>query len=174
MNVEVESSRRAVKRIKLEVDKLQTLSPDSASVDDHDRPSSPIKSLRNSQHNTPAMVSSASSTQATSEAHIYQTQTREAQARMEEMRSMIGRRNVEVIVSRSRPPLSSLESSPSFGRPSELSPRVQDVSRTVDELVSTADRHLVQVLDNQDTIQAEVKALAAQLQEVRNDKEIAA
>lgn len=84
---------------------------------------------------------------------------------------MIGRRNGEAIVSRSRPPLSSLESSPSFGRPSELSPRVQDVSRTVDELVSTADRHLAQLLDNQDTIQAEVKALAAQLQEVRNEQE---
>lgn len=101
---------------------------------------------------------------------------------MEEMRNLIGRRNGDGVASRTRP-LGIIESSTHLRSSSELSSlslssssssssspstsRVQDGVRTIDDLASTADQHLAQVLKTQETVQAEVKALAAQLQEVR-------
>lgn len=58
MGDQVESSRRAVKRIKLEVDKLHILTPEPGYADEVERPSSPLKGLRSSQHNNAPIVSS--------------------------------------------------------------------------------------------------------------------
>ena len=87
---------------------------------------------------------------------------------MEEMRNLIGRRNGDGGIPRSRP-LSIIDSSPHL-RPSESPSRIQDAARSIDDLVSTADHHLAQVMKTQETVQAEVKALVTQLQEVRDEE----
>ncbi|PCH40917.1 hypothetical protein WOLCODRAFT_137069 [Wolfiporia cocos MD-104 SS10] len=140
---DIESSRRAVKRIRLEGDKLRTLVASMPFSDESERPGTPFnRGLR------PTQLTAAP------------LQTREAQARFEEMRQLIEKRS-----SRNVSPLSPVGRSSPLPRIPEAPPRVKQVSSSIEELVDEADRDLSRAVESQDTLQSDLHSLAEQLKE---------
>ncbi|KAI5117382.1 hypothetical protein M0805_009072 [Coniferiporia weirii] len=138
---DIESSRRALKRIKLEVSTLPTRATRSSPSGADYRPPTPTRGL--GRTGSRMMGSPA---------------TREAHARMEEMRALIGQRN-GLATPRARPRSlveSSMNSSHSSGsddssveQPSEI----QNWSKTVDDLVSGAERDLTRAASNHELLE---------------------
>jgi hypothetical protein len=89
-------------------------------------------------------------------------QTKAAQERMEEMRQLIGRRQADG-TPRSRP------RSAVFDTPSQSSTQanVVDVSRSIETLVSEADRDLSRAVSFQETLRQDIVEMATGLKEVR-------
>jgi len=144
---DVESSRRSIKRIRLETEKLRS-GISTMGTPEEDRPASPFKGFRNPMRTTAPL-------------------TKEAQARMEEMRQLIGKRNVEGTPrSRTQSALSSAGSSSSISRLSNTPPhtplKVNDISRNIDELVDRADSDLVKVANSQETFKSDLETLVTQ------------
>ncbi|KAF8663361.1 hypothetical protein AX16_000937 [Volvariella volvacea WC 439] len=140
---DVESSRRTVKRIKLELDGFRA----SASTQDPElcsRSPSPDKALR------PALLASTSA-----------PKTKAAQDRMEEMRLLISKRNhIEGLTPRKArsaafEPGRSMNISP-------IAPNADGLVRSVDILVAEADGDLARAISYQDQLQEGVKELVAE------------
>ncbi|KAI0921011.1 hypothetical protein AcW2_006119 [Taiwanofungus camphoratus] len=151
---DLECSHRAVKRIKLENDKLRSILPNLGVTEDLDRPasrpSSPLKGFRTPQHTVPPM-------------------TKEAQNRMEEMRQLIGKRLGEGTPRSRAQSILESSSSSSFSRSSDTSSKVEQISGSIDELVTEADYYLSQAVKNQPLIESDVQSMAAQLKEKSTD-----
>ncbi|KAG6833910.1 hypothetical protein H0H87_007921 [Tephrocybe sp. NHM501043] len=142
---DIESSRKTIKRIKLQADDLRS-STSNESL--YSRPSSPEKEFRTPQRqNTPM--------------------TKAAQERLEEMRQLIGRRQVEgEFTPRSRP--RSLFETPSKSLPPMGTPSTSalaDSARTVESLVTEADKNLACAVANQDALQLDIKQISVDLRE---------
>ncbi|KAH9947218.1 hypothetical protein B0H21DRAFT_740140 [Amylocystis lapponica] len=143
---DLESSHRAVKRIKLETAKLRCVTPESSSAGDIDRPASPVKGSRIPQQGPPVV-------------------TREAQARMEEMRQLIGKRYGE---STPRSRHQSMVESPSLSRLS--SPvHVEDIYQSIDDLATQADREILRAIKSQNAAHSDIVSLTAKLKEKSSD-----
>ncbi|KAF9464393.1 hypothetical protein BDZ94DRAFT_1161981 [Collybia nuda] len=141
---DIESSRRTIKRIKLQAHELK---PNGLEVgeDMYSRPSSPDKDARTPQRST---------------------LTKAALERMEEMRQLIGRRQGEG-TPRSRP-FSTAVDTPTRNA---TSINISDLSRTIDTLVSDTDKNLSRATSNQEALQRDFKQVATQLKEKSTDLE---
>ncbi|CAL1700184.1 unnamed protein product [Somion occarium] len=145
---DIESARRALKRIKLEADNLNGSAPGSP-PSDIERGSSPTKGIRTPpQRPAPPL-------------------TREAQARMEEMRQLISKRNGET-TPRSRP--FSMISEGSLPKLSEAT-RSDDIGRNIEELASHADQELSRAVKDQEHVHTELRQLTDHLKETSADLE---
>ncbi|KAI0677226.1 hypothetical protein C8Q78DRAFT_961156 [Trametes maxima] len=156
---DIESSRRALKRIRLETEKITSASPVRNAVAEWEtRPVSPTKALRTPQRATPPSAGLAL--------------TKEALARREEMMSAIGKRMTEGGGTPRARPFSVVESSSSssslFNAGVSSSPKMQDMARNIDDLASDADARLAQALRNQEEVASGMRSLLAQLQEKDN------
>ncbi|KAF8897687.1 hypothetical protein BD779DRAFT_1608223 [Infundibulicybe gibba] len=144
---DIESSRRTIKRIKLEVDDHRSTAPQGDEDDRSSiisRPSSPDKGVRTPQR-TAAM-------------------NKAALDRMEEMRQLIARRQGE-ITPRSRP-----RSTPFTPLRGAMNGET-DAARSVDMLVSEADQDLSQASSSQDMLQKDLRLLADDFKEKSSDLE---
>ncbi|KAF7352650.1 DH domain-containing protein [Mycena venus] len=134
---DVESSHRAVKRMKLEINGLQS----ECSSDEIARPASPSKALRTPQRGPPM--------------------TQAALERMEEMRQLISQRE-GAGTPRTRP-LSMAADTPVRG--ASGSGRMDDIQRSLVTLVAEADAGLVRASSNQEALDSGIHQLAEDLQE---------
>ncbi|TFK43736.1 hypothetical protein BDQ12DRAFT_752507 [Crucibulum laeve] len=145
---DIESSRRSIKRIKIEIDSVRAC-PSSHPEDPYSRPGSPEKGSRTPQA-TAAMARHS------------------AQDRMEEMRQLIGRRQGEGTPIRR--PVSTVFSTPTKSTP-VLGTNLNDLSRSVDGLVSDANTSLLRALTTQETLQGDLQQLATTFREKITDLE---
>ncbi|KAF5364100.1 hypothetical protein D9756_000374 [Leucocoprinus leucothites] len=144
---DIEASRRVVKKIKVEVEGHRLSSSRSSYHEDpYSRPSSPDKSQRIPQGTPSAPL------------------TKEARARMEEMRALIGKRQTADYA-----PVAKVQRTSIFG---EAAPRSlpaaggsDEISRKLEGLISDVDKNLVQALSHQDALQNEIKTFTAQFRE---------
>lgn len=153
---DIESSRRAIKRIRLEAERLRSAVPGVASVgssEDLDRPlsplrpASPLKGLRAPTRTTAPL-------------------TREAQARMEEMQRLIAKRTADGTGrTRSQSVFSSAGSAPSASRLSETPPKATEVTRSLEELTDQVDDCLIKALKNQDSLQDNLEVFVTQVKD---------
>ncbi|GBE79841.1 predicted protein [Sparassis crispa] len=145
---DLESCRRALKRIKLETDKLRSSTPTPAPREEISRPSSPLKALRTPPWDSPSSM------------------TKEAQARMEEMAKLIGKRTEVTGRLRSQSVIgnSTLPKSPENTH--------IDIARAIDEFASEADRDLAKALETQASIHSDVHAVASLLTERSSELEL--
>ncbi|KAF7981667.1 hypothetical protein HWV62_32792 [Athelia sp. TMB] len=134
---DMESSHRAVKRIKLGLDNFQTNSPQVLSEENW-RSTSPVKGLPR----TPV-------------------RTKEAQDRMNEMRSLIGRRLESEATPRTRAGTLHNASTP---RNVEAVP-ADDIASSLQELVSEADQHILKASSNYEAMQDNIRLLANDLKQ---------
>ncbi|PPQ64623.1 hypothetical protein CVT24_008360 [Panaeolus cyanescens] len=134
---DIESSRRTVKRIKLESEVLRQT---SHSREDSPRSASPDKALRGAPVISPV--------------------TKAAQERLEEMRNLIGKRNADGTPVKLR---ASIFDTPT--RHSLTGNDSNDFMRTVDVLVAEADKELVRADANQDSLKVELARLASAFKE---------
>ncbi|KAI0776132.1 hypothetical protein BD413DRAFT_261330 [Trametes elegans] len=152
---DIESSRRALKRIRLETDKITSASPVRSAVAEWEtRPVSPVKGLRTPQRATPPAATPAL--------------TREALARREEMMQAIGKRMTDGVGTPRSRPFSMAESTSAsslLNASISGSPQAKDMARTVDDLASEADEELARALRNQEKVAAGIKSLLGQVQE---------
>ena len=171
LSVQIESSKRAVKRIKLEFDQFKTSasrvhtpSEDSSCPDS---PASPIKrATRTPQTPTTPMVSW--SQELSTNAASPHSKTREAQQRMDEMRQMIGRRNGDLTPRRVRPVVDTSEKAPPLPTPPKSEPlRLDGLDKTIESFVFDVDGKLAQAAENQDLFQEGLREISAKLREVR-------
>ncbi|KAG6854872.1 hypothetical protein C0991_012062 [Blastosporella zonata] len=148
---EIESSRRTIKRIKLQVDELR---PSTSNESLYTRPSSPDKELRTPQRQSTAL-------------------NKAAQERLEEMRQVIGRRQLEGEgTPRSRP--RSLFDTPSKSLPPMGTPSISssaDSTLAMEALVAEVDRNLARAISNQDVLQLDLKYISADLKEKSSELE---
>jgi hypothetical protein len=89
-------------------------------------------------------------------------QTREAQERLNEMRQLIGKRFETEGTPRSR--LGGLPSSPAL-RTTDSFP-AEDIAKSLQELVCEAEKDLTRAISNHETLQDDLKLLAADFKEV--------
>ncbi|OSD04519.1 hypothetical protein PYCCODRAFT_1433391 [Trametes coccinea BRFM310] len=152
---DIESSRRALKRIRLETDRIISASPVRNAVAEWEaRPVSPVKALRTPQRATPPSAGPP-------------PLTKEAQARHEEMMQAIGRRGGGTPRAR---PVTMLESSSSLSSISSSegagsSVQAQEMAQKIEADVKEAEENLVRALQNQEQVTAGMKTLLTQLQE---------
>ncbi|KAJ3566313.1 hypothetical protein NP233_g7081 [Leucocoprinus birnbaumii] len=144
---DIEVSRRVVKKIKVEVEGHRLSSSRSSYHEEtYSRPSSPDKSQRVPQ-GTPSVPL-----------------TREAQARMEEMRALIGKRQ-----SADHAPSARTQRTTIFGepapRPLPTSGGSDEISRKVEDMITDVDKSLAQASSRADSLQSEVKSLNTQCRE---------
>ncbi|KAG0709787.1 hypothetical protein DFH29DRAFT_885797 [Suillus ampliporus] len=145
---DVESSHRAIKRIKLDLQEIRA-SDESASHDEPWRCSSPDKSLaRTPQRTNPPAI------------------TREAQQRLEEMRQLIGKRQQEG-TPRSRPRSFALELS-TPGPP--VTPGASNVS-SLSESVADADKLLASALSSHETLHQNLTQVVSDFKEKLSELE---
>ncbi|KIK67960.1 hypothetical protein GYMLUDRAFT_36761 [Collybiopsis luxurians FD-317 M1] len=149
---DLESSHRAIKRLKIEVEKhsSSTLSSDA----DISRPSSPTKGFRTPQR-VPAPLSKA------------------AQERLEEMRNLIGQRGdttPRINRQQSTTVGTPLRSHSSVDSPGIFSTPGQS-SAALDRLVAEADGSLTKAVNNHDAIQNALGKLSTAFKERTNDLE---
>ncbi|KAI9000706.1 hypothetical protein BD414DRAFT_10534 [Trametes punicea] len=156
---DIDLSRRALKRIRLEVDKITSTSPVRSAVAEWEcRPVSPVKGLRTPQRATPPSAASPAL-------------TKEAQARREEMIQAIGKRVAEGGGGTPRArPFTMVESSSSSSSVLSAggignSPKTEDLARQIGDAVTEADEKLARALQNQTEVATGVKTLVAQLQD---------
>ncbi|KAL0949366.1 hypothetical protein HGRIS_009435 [Hohenbuehelia grisea] len=140
---DVDSSYRAVKRIKLSVQELKDV---PARVEDISRPGSPEKGLRTPQRANAAM-------------------TRAAQERMEEMRRMIGRRQDDLSVSTRVFPTTPIARAQS---PAPSSP-IKPATSAIDSLVEDAAAGLEKASTSATALQTKLKQVVSQLKEGARD-----
>ncbi|KAL0573970.1 hypothetical protein V5O48_007985 [Marasmius crinis-equi] len=152
---DVESGHRAVKRLKLEIERQGSIPRDVE--EPISRPSSPLKGLR-TQQRTPGTP-----------------MTRAAQDRLEEMRMLIGQRNGELtprkvaVASVFGTPL---RSHSSMDSPAIVStPSSSTSNANVGGLASEADANLVKALTTLETLQSSAKEVSHQLKERTTDLE---
>ncbi|KZT05600.1 RhoGEF-domain-containing protein [Laetiporus sulphureus 93-53] len=153
---DIESSRRAVKRIKLESEKLRTLTPATPATptteEPADRPTSPPRTPGRLMPRPPPA----------------QPLTREAQARMEEMQRLIGKRNINPLLEssqRSRTGSVAGVGSPPSPRIVDPPPRLKEATRVLDDLVDQVDAGLDKALKGQETLQGELQGLTTGFEE---------
>ncbi|EKM80039.1 hypothetical protein AGABI1DRAFT_57412 [Agaricus bisporus var. burnettii JB137-S8] len=139
---DLELSRRIVKKIKLEVEGSRSTTSRSPFIEEASRPSSPEKNSR-----IPLTTPNA-------------PLTKEARARMEEMRAMIGRRQAvePAPVGRSRTNIFDTSRS----HPSPVS---DESSRRIEDLISDADKNLAQAMNHHEELQSEFQNLVARHKE---------
>ncbi|THH28409.1 hypothetical protein EUX98_g5772 [Antrodiella citrinella] len=152
---DLESAHRAVKRIKLEVEQVRNSASSSSPGSGISRPSSPMKGMRTAALNSPQGGP-----------------TREAQARMEEMQRLIGKRLGEG-TPRTRP--LSMVTSVSLSRLSDdassSNSSNHDVTmQTVEELAIQAEADIVKAARGQSQLLTGVKTMTDHLKEVRVNK----
>ncbi|KAJ7781077.1 RhoGEF domain-containing protein [Mycena metata] len=133
---DVESSHRAVKRMRLEIDGLRS----ECGPDEIVRPASPSKALRTPQRGPPM--------------------TQAALDRMEEMRQLIGQRQGES-TPRSRP-LSMAVDTPVR---SSGSTRTDDIHRSLTTLVTEADSSLIRASSNYEALESGIQQLTDDLKD---------
>ncbi|KAJ6539507.1 hypothetical protein B0H19DRAFT_1179379 [Mycena capillaripes] len=138
---DVESSHRAVKRMKVEIDGWSECGPDEIV-----RPASPSKALRTPQRGPPM--------------------TPAALERMEEMRQLINQRQGEG-TPRTRP-LSMAADTPLRASGSS---RTDDIHRSLTTLVTAADASLVRAASNHEALENGIQQLAEDLQERSSELE---
>ncbi|KAH9899528.1 hypothetical protein C8Q73DRAFT_680169 [Cubamyces lactineus] len=155
---DIEGSRRALKRIRLETEKITSASPVRSAVAEWEsRPISPVKGLRTPQKGTPPSAAPP-------------PLTKEAQARREEMMQAIGRRVADGGSGTPRArPLTMVESSSSssslFSTNSGNSPLAKDAARKIEDFVAEAEDRLARAVQNQEEVTSGMKDIIAQLQE---------
>ncbi|KAJ7904679.1 hypothetical protein B0H14DRAFT_3079502 [Mycena olivaceomarginata] len=142
---DVESSHRAIKRMRLEIDGLKSMS--ECGPDEIVRPASPSKALRTPQRGPPM--------------------TPAALERMEEMRQLISQRDGGG-TPRNRP-LSMASETPARGGSGP--DRMEDVQRSLTTLVTEADTGLARASTNHETLESGIRQLAEDLQERSADLE---
>ncbi|CCL98268.1 uncharacterized protein FIBRA_00262 [Fibroporia radiculosa] len=148
---DLESCRRTIKRIRLEADRISSAVP--ASTDMTERPASPFKGMR--------MPQTAA-----------QPLTREAQARMEELRQLIGRRNGESTrITRPQSLYSPSGSSSSLSWHSNTPPKMNEISRSIEDLVDQADSDLEKAIASHETLQAGMQTIDTQLKDTSTELE---
>lgn len=141
---DIETSRRAVKRIKIDIEQLRPAIARPAEQEDL-QPRPFVRGLPRAPvvNNTPM--------------------TRAAQERMEEMRNLIGKRNGEIIP-RARNRSRSFADVP--GPPPSLEKaRTGDLMKLIDEATSEADESLARAFSNQEALELDLQRLVADLQE---------
>ncbi|KAK7061920.1 DH domain-containing protein [Favolaschia claudopus] len=136
---DVDSSHRAVKRMRLDIDGLKS----ECGPDEIIRPASPSKALRTPQRGPPM--------------------TQAALERMEEMRQLIGQRE-GAGTPRGRP-LSMAVDTPIRNIGGSSSSRIDDIQRSLTTLVAEADASLVRASSNQEALNSGIRQLADDLQE---------
>ncbi|KAF8204714.1 RhoGEF domain-containing protein [Pholiota molesta] len=141
---DIETSRRALKRIRLQTDTLR-LAPMALNDDQHShsRPSSPDKATRTTPQPNPPPV----------------PLTKAAQERLEEMRNLIGRRQGEG-TPRTRPRSGTLDNP----RQPAL-PETNNFIRIVDNLINEVDQDLSNAQDSTEALQTELAKLASQFRD---------
>jgi hypothetical protein len=169
--VQIESSKRAVKRIKLEFDQLKTSASKVHSPlggNSHpDSPTSPIKrATRTPQTPTTPMV--GWSPKLPTDAISPQSKTREAQHRMDEMRQLIGRRNGDLTPRKVRPVIDTSEKVPPLPTSVTNEPlHLDGLDKMIENFVFDVDGKLAQAAENQDAVQEGLREISARLREVR-------
>ncbi|GLB33962.1 putative guanine nucleotide exchange factor for Rho/Rac/Cdc42-like GTPases [Lyophyllum shimeji] len=145
---DIESSRRTIKRIKLQVDDMRCSENAQGNEGQYSRPSSPDKEPRTPQRQSAAM-------------------TKAAQERMEEMRQLIGRRQLEGEgTPRTRP--RSVFDTPTRGPPPA---NISDTLHAIEALVSEADRDLERAVSNQKALQQGLRRISVELEEKSTELE---
>ncbi|KAF8076555.1 hypothetical protein FPV67DRAFT_1618362 [Lyophyllum atratum] len=145
---DIESSRRTIKRIKLQVDDLHSSNAAQSSEGEYSRPSSPEKELLTPKRQSAAM-------------------TRAAQERMEEMRHLIGRRQLEGETT-SRTRARSVFDGPT---PAASSANMTHTARAIEALVFEADKNLGRAVSNQDAFRNGLKQMSVDLKQKSNELE---
>jgi hypothetical protein len=160
---QIESSRRLVKKIKLEMEGSRPSTSRSPLYEEVPRPPSPEKSSRVPQAtpNTPLVCICVHPSLPSPANPLILCQTKEARARMEEMRAMIGRRQAGELAPVGRSRTNVFDASRSHS-----SPVSDESSRRLEDLISDADRNLAQAMTHHDELQGEFKNLAIQYKEV--------
>ncbi|TCD67500.1 hypothetical protein EIP91_012305 [Steccherinum ochraceum] len=150
---DLDSAYRAVKRIKLEVEQARSSVPTPVSPGgDFSRPSSPVKGLRTAGFNSPTV------------------QTREAQARFEEMQRLIGKRfgdaprvhPFNMVPSASLSRLSDDGGSPSSSRDTALS-TIEELATQAEGEISKAAKGHAELLSGMRSLTSHVKEKSADL-----------
>ncbi|KAI0658493.1 hypothetical protein C8Q70DRAFT_1045510 [Cubamyces menziesii] len=155
---DIEGSRRALKRIRLETERITSASPVRSAVAEWEsRPISPVKGLRTPQKGTPPSAAPP-------------PLTKEAQARRDEMMQAIGRRVADGGSGTPRArPLTMVESSSSsaslFSANSGNSPLATDAARKIEDYVVEAEDRLARAAQNHEEVTSGMKDILAQLQE---------
>ncbi|KAE9410179.1 hypothetical protein BT96DRAFT_969851 [Gymnopus androsaceus JB14] len=152
---DIESSHRAVKRMKVEVERQGSVG--LPSDNDISRPSSPSKGFRTPQRGAPPL-------------------TKAAQDRLDEMRSLISQRTGESTPRSHRPPsvaavVTPLRQHSSMDSPGMFSSSSQPASGTLDRLVAEADSSLAAAVHNHDAMQTALGKLSSAFRERTNDLE---
>ncbi|KAG5648922.1 hypothetical protein DXG03_000271 [Asterophora parasitica] len=145
---DIESSRRTIKRIKLQVDDLRSI---SVTEGEYSRPSSPEKELRTPQRQSAAM-------------------SKAAQERMEEMRQLIGRRQLDGEGTPRSRPRSVFDTPPRLTTPTPSVNNTQ-AARALEALASEADKDLAKAASRQDALQLDLKKFSADLKDKSNELE---
>nr|VWP01704.1 Mixed-linked glucanase [Ganoderma boninense] len=153
---DIESSHRAIKRIKLETQKVISSSPVRAAVATWETKPT-ISPIKRTPQRTPVL------------------QTKEAEARRAEMLSAIGKRNGDSggpprpRVQTMFEPSTSSASIMSNGGGSPRSAVPDDSMRTIDNLAEEADQELEQALRNQESVTSEMRVLVQLLHQEVNE-----
>jgi cytochrome oxidase Cu insertion factor (SCO1/SenC/PrrC family) len=148
-----------MKRIRLEFDLFRTNSKSTEDV--HLASPSPIKGIpRTPQRPNATVVSAVRKVKSSANSFA---QSREAQARMDEMRQLIGKRYGPTTP---RTPQRNTVETPKRTSTAEYSP-FDDFAHSIEDYVFDADGNLAKALAAQDELQADVKAISASLKEVR-------
>ncbi|KIJ70110.1 hypothetical protein HYDPIDRAFT_104781 [Hydnomerulius pinastri MD-312] len=144
---ETESSHRAVKRMKFDLDELRS-SSSSGPVDSWRSPS-PEKSLAR----TPTITRTPTRTNPP-------LMTKEAQQRLEEMRQLIGKRQMEG-TPRSRPRSLAAESP----MPGASEPVNSAILARLEESLADADQHIVRTVSHHETLQSDLEQFMHDIKE---------
>ncbi|KAG2013296.1 signal transducer [Coprinopsis cinerea AmutBmut pab1-1] len=141
---DIEFSHRAVKRMKVELDKFNANG--SPSEDPFSRPASPDKSLRMPVRSQPL--------------------TREAQQRMEEMQKLLSHRQGDGTPRTSRLRTGIFEQASTSAPPSNnQTEQMTQFAKTMSSLTSDADQGLTRALSNQESLERDLNNLANQFKE---------
>ncbi|KAL1722372.1 hypothetical protein EV715DRAFT_247584 [Schizophyllum commune] len=138
---DIDSARRVVKRIKLEVEGLRTAGEPTTPIS---RPASPDKTLRTPQRNTPL--------------------TKEAQQRMEEMRQLLGQRD-NTPRSHLRSVALRATQSMDAGGPGRANMDTSIVQRSLENMANELDDTLSRAARSTDAMQEDIDDLQTSLQE---------
>jgi len=145
MKDELETSRRAVKRIKLDSEQLPSASTPVSDADDN----MPRLQRSGGLHATPQRNSTG----------MAMTMSKAAQERMEEMRQLISKRGVEAT------PRSQHKGQKEAATAGTDAVRTGDLLRSIEDAVSEADKSLVRAASNQEALFIDIGLLVADLKE---------
>lgn len=175
LDLQIEDSHRAIKRIRLETQKANSSSPVRAAVATWEaKPTVSVSPVKRTPQRGPTLVCTHSVDPLLP--LLNEAQTREAEARRAEMLQAIGKRNGDSggpprpRVQTTFEPSTSSASVMSNGGGSPRGAVPEDSMRIIDTLAEEADQQLEQALRNQESVTSEIRVLVQLLHQVRSSR----